>query len=54
MLGSVYATQPGHELNNRLIKKIFQNKDNYEILTLEPYHMSISSQQNILNNINVA
>ena len=54
ILGSVHSTQPGHELNNRLIKKIFQNKDNYEILELEPYHVSVSNQQNVLNNINVA
>ncbi len=54
MLGSVHATQPGHELNNRLIKKIFQNKDNYEILELKPYHVPVSNEQNILNNINVA
>ena len=54
MLGSVHATQPGHELNNRLIKKIFQNKDNYEILELKPYHVPVSNEQNTLININVA
>ena len=54
ILGSVHATQPGHELNNKLIKKIFQNEDNYEILELKPYHLSVSNEQNILNNINVA
>ena len=54
LLGSVHANQPGHELNNSLIKKIFQNKDNYEVMELNPYNMSISHQENILNNINVA
>ena len=53
ILGSIYATQPGHELNNRLLKKIFQNKDNYEIIELNPYHIPTSHQENILNN-NVA
>ena len=54
LLGSVYATQPGHELNNKLLKKIFQNKDNYEIIDFISYHMPVSHQRNILNNINVA
>ena len=54
ILGSVYATQPGHELNNRLIKKIFQNKDNYAILELDPYHKPVSHHKNVLNNVNVA
>ena len=53
LLGSIYATQPGHELNNRLLEKIFQNKDNYEIIELNPYHIPTSHQENILNN-NVA
>ena len=53
ILGSIYATQPGHELNNRLLEKIFQNKDNYEIIELNPYHIPTSHQENILNN-NVA
>ncbi len=54
LLGSVSAIQPGHELNNRLLKKIFHNKSNYEIVDLNSYHMPISHQGNILNNINVA
>ena len=54
LLGSVYATQPGHELNNKLLKKIFQNRNNYEIVDLNSYHMPISHQGNILNNVNVA
>ena len=54
LLGSVHATQPGHELNNRLIKKIFQNKNNYEIQELYSYDMPITNQENTLNNINVA
>ena len=54
LLGSVHATQPGHELNNRLIQKIFQNKNNYEIKELNTYNIAISHQENILNNINVA
>ena len=54
MLGSVHAIQPGHELNNKLIEKIFQNKDNYEISELKPYHIPISNEQNILNTTNVA
>ena len=54
LLGNVQAIQPGHELNNKLIKKIFQNKDNYEIANVNPYNISISKQENILNNINVA
>ena len=54
LLGSVHATQPGHELNNLLLKKIFENKDNYKIIELSPYYLSISHQKNISNNINVA
>ena len=54
LLGSVHARQPGHELNNLLLKKIFENKDNYKIIELNPYYLSISHQKNILNNINVA
>ena len=54
LLGSIYATQPGHELNNKLLKKIFQNKANYEIIESNSYHMPISHQGNVLNNINVA
>ena len=54
LLGSIYATQPGHELNNKLLKKIFQNKDNYEIVEFKSYYMPIPHQENILNNINVA
>ena len=54
LLGSIQATQPGHELNNRLLEKIFQNKDNYEIIELNSYYMPIPHQQNIQNKINVA
>ena len=54
LLGSVHAKQPGHELNNKLLKKIFQNKDNYEIVEINPYHVPIPHQENIINNINVA
>ena len=54
LLGSVYATQPGHELNNKLIKKIFQSRDNYEIIELNTYNMPLSHHKNILNNVNVA
>ncbi len=54
ILGSVYATQPGHELNNRLLKKIFQNKSNYEIININSHHTPISHHENIINNINVA
>ena len=53
LLGSIYATQPGHELNNKLLKKIFQNKDNFKIIELNPYHISTDYQENTLNN-NVA
>ena len=54
ILGSIHATQPGHEINNSLIKKIFQNKDSYEIIDINSYQMPISHQVDILNNINVA
>ncbi len=54
ILGNIYATQPGHELNNRLIQKIFQNQDNYSIIELNSYDMPTSYQENSLNNINVA
>ena len=54
ILGSIHAIQPGHELNNRLIQKIFENKNNYEIIELNPYNLPISHQENNLNNINVA
>ena len=54
LLGSIQATQPGHELNNMLLKKIFQNKDNYEIFKLNSHYVPISNQQNNINNINVA
>ena len=54
ILANIYTTQPGHELNNKLLKKIFQNKDNYEIIEFNHYHISISHQGNIINNINVA
>ncbi len=54
ILGSIYAIQPGHELNNRLIQKIFQNKNNYELIELNSYNIPISHQENTLNNINVA
>ena len=53
ILGSIHATQPGHELNNRLLRKIFENKDNYEVIDHNPYHMPVS-QEHILNKINVA
>ena len=54
ILGSIHATQPGHELNNRLIQKIFQNKNNYDIVDINPYNIPISHKENSLNNINVA
>ena len=54
LLGSIHATQPGHELNNKLLQKIFQNKNNYEISELNSYYMPISQHKNIVNNINVA
>ena len=54
ILGSIKATQPGHELNNRLIQKIFQNKNNYEIIELNQFNIPINHQENSLNNINVA
>ena len=54
LLGNVYSTQPGHELNNKLLKKIFQNKDNYEIIQLNSYNIPVSHHNNIINNINVA
>ena len=54
ILGSIQAIQPGHELNNRLIQKIFQNKNNYDIIELNTYNNPISHQENSLNNINVA
>jgi len=41
-------------LNNRLIKKIFQNKNNYDITEPSTYNIPISNQENTLNNINVA
>ena len=53
-LGSVFAPQPGHELNNKLIKKIFQSEHNYEIIELNTYNMPLSHHKNILNNVNVA
>ena len=54
LLGSINAVQPGHELNNKLIQKIFQNKNNYEIIEPTSYHIPTTNQDNILNNINVA
>ena len=54
ILGSIHAIQPGHELNNKLIQKIFQNKSNYEIIESNQYNIPISYQENTLNNINVA
>jgi len=54
LLGRIYATQPGHELNGKLLKKIFQDKDNYKILEFNSYYMPIPHQENIINNINVA
>ncbi len=54
LLGSIHATQPGHELNSRLLRKIFENKDNYKITDYNSYHIPVSHQENILNNINVA
>ena len=54
LLGNVYATQPGHELNNKLLKKIFGDKDNFEIVEFKPFQIPIPRQRNIINNINVA
>ena len=54
ILGNIFAKQPGHELNNRLIQKIFQNKNNYHVIELNSYNTPISHQENTLNNINVA
>ncbi len=54
LLGSIHAVQPGHELNNKLIQKIFKNKNNYEIIEPNSYHMPITHQDNMLNNVNVA
>ena len=54
LLGSVHAKQPGHELNNKLIQKIFQNKNNYTIIELNSYNIPISHQENTINNVNVA
>ena len=54
ILGSIRAIQPGHELNNRLIKKIFLSKENYEVTEINSYHVPIPHQENVLNNINVA
>ena len=54
ILGKIHAVQPGHELNNKLIQKIFQNKNNYEIIEKNPYNIHISHQENTLNNVYVA
>ena len=54
LLGSIHATQPGHELNNKLLDKIFESDDNYEVTELNSYQMTITHQENIIDNINVA
>ena len=54
ILGKIHAVQPGHELNNKLIQKIFQNKNNYEIIEINPYNIHISHQENTQNNVYVA
>ena len=54
LLGSIHATQPGHELNNRLLEKIFESDDNYEITELNSYQMTIPHQEDTIDNINVA
>jgi UDP-3-O-[3-hydroxymyristoyl] N-acetylglucosamine deacetylase len=54
LLGSFYAKQPGHELNSKLLKKIFKDRDNYEIVEFNSYHVPISHQRDVLDNINVA
>ena len=54
LLGSIHATQPGHELNNRLLEKIFESDDNYKVTELKSYQMTVPHQENIIDNINVA
>lgn len=54
LLGSIHATQPGHELNNKLLQKIFENNDNFEVTDFNTYQMTIPHQENIIDNINVA
>ena len=54
LLGCIHATQPGHELYNRLLEKIFESDHNYEVTELNSYQMTIPHQEDIIDNINVA
>jgi len=32
MLGSFFSSQPGHELNNQLLNKVFESSSNWELI----------------------
>ena len=54
IIGKFHASEPGHELNNKLLKKIFKNKDNFKIVESNSFQPYFPMQNNILTNINVA
>ena len=35
MIGKVICTQGGHKLTNQLLRKVFQNKENFSILEIK-------------------
>ena len=35
MIGSVICSQGGHYMTNRLLKKVFENKDNFSIIEIQ-------------------
>ena len=35
MIGSVICSQGGHYLTNQLLKKVFENKDNFSIIEIQ-------------------
>lgn len=54
IIGNFKSTEPGHELNNKLLKKIFEDKNNYAFTKLNEYMSPIHIDDSEFAKISVA
>ena len=52
MIASIICSQGGHNLTNRLLRKVFENKDNFSILEIKERNLPHTLiNKNFLRNI---
>ncbi len=54
IVGDFRSLEPGHELNNKLLKKIFENKNNYSFVTLDEFKSHMILENNEFSKVSVA